>query len=271
VESLKLILFLACAVLHPYAEKVKQPGFFCIKTNKKFKQLAKFTPILEITFDYEGGYQNYPTDKANYSGGKLVGTNHGISAMALEAYLGHTVTVNDILAVDKRKARQVYKELFWDKVRGDDIKDQGVAHIVFDSYIANPSTSKRMVQSTLDRLNKNTYVSIPFSEDVVKKINNTRPSLFFDTFYDERKKELSRLAPSYPQFITGWTRRVDEIYDMYYKNGIYQKSSGFVKKAIIALIIISVFGLGYFYYKSGRLPSKNDFKHLFPIRKLSYA
>ena len=75
--------------------------------------MANFDRIVEQTFSFEGGFQNYTSDNANYSCGQLAGTNNGISAIALQQYLGYCVTESDVRAVTKAKAKEIYRKQFW--------------------------------------------------------------------------------------------------------------------------------------------------------------
>lgn len=173
--------------------------------------MADFQAIVDKTFKFEGGFQNYATDSANYSCGNLIGTNRGISAIALQTYYGRCVNEADVRAITHDLAVKIYKQNYWDKVRGDDIKNQSVAHLVFDSYIGNPTTSKRMVQQTLSDLGKDITVKTPYPDAVVEAINDCNSRKFFETFWDIRKKEFERICKFKPEFCNGWMNRLNKI------------------------------------------------------------
>jgi len=60
----------------------------------------------------EGGYQDNPHDRGNYSCGKLVGTNMGVSAVALSTWLRRCVTVDDVKNLSVTDAKNFYSWYF---------------------------------------------------------------------------------------------------------------------------------------------------------------
>ena len=108
--------------------------------------MANFQPIYENTLKKEGGFQNSPNDSANYcysfvngkrTRGALIGTNRGISATALQVYLGRCPSVAEMKAVTPELAYKIYKKNFWDKINGDIIKSQSVASMIFQMRIGS--------------------------------------------------------------------------------------------------------------------------------------
>lgn len=102
----------------------------------------RFEYIASRTLNFEQGYQNYANDKANYTkSGKLLGTNRGISAIAYQQYLGKEPTLAQIKAITPAIAKAVYYKLFWLPINGDRLKSDGVAWVIFDSFIATGNTA----------------------------------------------------------------------------------------------------------------------------------
>lgn len=183
--------------------------------------MADFKAIFAKTLNFEGGYQNYASDSANYNSKKeLVGTNHGISAIALEEYWRQTgvnkiPTVADMKAVTKDTAEKVYKKLFWDKIQGDKIQSQSVAWIIFDSYIAsgNLKRAKRGINKY--------YGTTKFPVDTksitttqVEDINKANAKVLFQAIKDneiQARKDIVAANPSQQKFLKGWLNRLDAI------------------------------------------------------------
>lgn len=205
-------------------------------------EMASFEPILEKTFNFEGGYQNYESDSANYtSSGKLVGTNRGISAIAYQQYLGYEPSVDDMMAITPAIAKNVYRKLFWNKIRGDEIKDQDVADIIFATYIGNPAKSNKIVQASLAQLGHDVSVKTTYPDEVVKAINRSNPEKLFYTIKEEKRKFLESLRSAYPQFINGWMRKLNSF-----------EYTGTKKKwLLISVVIISLLAGGYYAYRKG--------------------
>ena len=69
--------------------------------------------LISKSLDFEGGYTDNPADKGNYTkSGKLVGTNHGISAKLYELITGSEPTVEDMKTLSKADAVDMYGEYF---------------------------------------------------------------------------------------------------------------------------------------------------------------
>jgi len=205
-------------------------------------KMANFIPIVEKTFKFEGGFQQYPTDSANYnSRGELIGTNMGISAIALEEYLGYPPSVEDIKAVDKELAMRIYKKLFWDRIRADEIRDQYAADIIFAPYIGNPYQSNNIVKKSLVIVTgKDLKVRNPYSDEVLKAINRANQKNLFYTIKEQKRLFLESLRYSKPEYINGWMRKLNTFE--------YQKDR---KMLFITLSIVAMIGVGsYFAYKN---------------------
>lgn len=206
--------------------------------------MADFNSIVEKTFKFEGGFQQFPNDTANYCGGKLIGTNHGISAVAYGQYLGRCPSVDEVKAITKDIAKNVYKKLFWDFIQGDIIKDQSLAHIVFDSHIASGGNgiirSKKAINSVSPVFTKTD--SSKFTVEQVNKINTLNSKQLFDKVKEgeiANRKYLAESNPSkYGMFLKGWLNRLDNI--------VYSGAE-FTKKNIIP-ISISIIALGTIIY-----------------------
>ncbi len=200
--------------------------------------MANFITIVEKTFDFEGGFQQYSTDRANYnSKGELIGTNMGISAIALEQYLGYPPSVADVKAIDKKLAMHIYKKLFWDKIRGDDLKDQDVGDIIFATYIGNPSQSNKIIKKSLATVTgKDLTITNPYSDKVVKAINRANQKQLFYEIKEQKRLFLESLRYSKPEFINGWMNKLNSFE--------YQKDR---KRLFIAIGIITIVGAGSYY------------------------
>jgi lysozyme family protein len=170
------------------------------------EKMANFAPILAKTFNFEGGYQNYSTDKPNYNSlGQLVGTNRGISAVAYEQYLGYPPSEAEMRAITPEIAQNVFTQEFWGAIRGDDLKSQDVADMIFALYIGKPAKSNEIVQASLEDLGYTVNVHNPYSDDVVNAINKSNAQNLFDTI---KQKSLDYVSGISPQFRQGWINKI---------------------------------------------------------------
>jgi len=173
--------------------------------------MANFSKIINRTFSFEGGFQNYPTDQANYSCGQLVGTNMGISAVALQDYLGRCVNVNDVRSVTKATAEAIYKKKFWDDIQGDKIANNSIAELIFSQKIANPTKCLQLVGASLKNFGKNGNLSYPFSDETIKQINQLAPKQFYKDLWQRNMDWYESLSASHPEFAQGWINRLNKL------------------------------------------------------------
>jgi lysozyme family protein len=217
------------------------------------EKMADFTPVLNSTFKWEGGYQAYPTDRANYtSSGKLVGTNRGISAIAYEDYLGREPSVDDIKAITPEIARAVYKKLFWDKMRGDEIKNQNLAEIIFASYIGNISQGNKIMKNSLAKVGHNfETIKRPFQDEVLKAINRSNPEKLFYVIKEEKRQFIESLRYSKPEFYNGWIRKVNSF-----------EYEGKKKRLLLSLAVLLVIGgAAYYAWRKGWYTKAYDYSY----------
>lgn len=177
--------------------------------------MANFATIVDKTLNFEGGYQAFANDSANYNSlGQLVGTNHGISAQAYESYLGFPPTVTQIKGITTNIAKAVYKKLFWDKMMGDYIVNDSVAHIIFDSYIATGNL--KLSRQGINDAGGNVDVgNIPFNSYTLSNVNGLPPQLVFEKVKQRNIDQRIYLAESNPDkygmFLQGWLNRLNAI------------------------------------------------------------
>ena len=83
--------------------------------------------------EHEGGYVNHPSDP----GGE---TNLGVTRAVYEQYAGRQVMDGEMEGLTHDDVYPIYKENYWDRVRGDDLPS-GVDWAVFD-WGVNSGTSR---------------------------------------------------------------------------------------------------------------------------------
>ena len=153
--------------------------------------MADFNIFLKKTFDVEKGLSTDRKDRGNYNGkGQFVGTNHGISAKTLEAYLKRSVTSADMRSLTKLTAAKIYKTFYWDSIFGDRIYSQDVANILGDHAVNfSPQKASKLVYRVL-----NLQYGLPvapksiLTDTIITKINTIEPENLFNTIKDFRIK-----------------------------------------------------------------------------------
>jgi lysozyme family protein len=99
-----------------------------------------YPALFDRALGHEGGYTNDRRDPGNWTGGKvgvgqLLGTKFGIAA--------NTFPTLDIKNLTAAQARKIYKELYWDKVKGDELP-ASIDWAVFD-YAINSGPFRAIV------------------------------------------------------------------------------------------------------------------------------
>ena len=189
--------------------------------------MAEFNKIIPEILKSEGGYTLNANDAGNYQcrvgvakwdndkkkyvcdNGKnahLTGTNFGISAPTLAGWLGRPATDKEMKNLTQQQATEIYKKMFWDKIKGDEIQDQKKADILVDAYINQTGWVKSMLSDTLN-ISKD-HIKIPLSDDIIDKIN--KKSNFVNSFLKQRKEKYQKRSekPGQSQFLRGWLNRL---------------------------------------------------------------
>ena len=92
-----------------------------------------FDDCLEMLLKHEGGYVNHPKDP----GGE---TNLGVTRKVWEEWIGKPAAPDAMKKLTVKDVAPLYKKLYWDKVRGDDLPG-GVDWAVFD-WAVNSGTGR---------------------------------------------------------------------------------------------------------------------------------
>lgn len=206
--------------------------------------MANFKEIFQDTLVFEGGFQDNPKDTGNYCNGKLIGTYRGISAVGYRDYFKKCPTPNDLKSLSENQVYTIAKLNYWDKIKGDKIKNQAVAHFIFDSVWGGYGflDVRKAINSTYGKKLLQENNNWGLSDYELNLINNANQKKLFTEIYNFRTKRLS----NNPEFSKGWLRKLDTIYNKYVKE-IY--SYGKDNLLGISLIFVGILGVSYLLYK----------------------
>lgn len=176
--------------------------------------MADFTTALARALKWEGGYQRSKEDKGNYNSKKqLVGTNHGIAAFVYETWIGRPPTTKDMREMPMTNAAQIYKGLFWTRIRGDEIANQFVADIFFDGHVNHGTQGIRLMQRVLG-----VVVDGIVGPKTLAAINARDPQTLYAQYRQVRRDFYHSIVarnPTQKVFLTGWLRRIDSFEDQF--------------------------------------------------------
>ena len=171
--------------------------------------MAEFIPIHNFVIKEEGGYQDMPSDTGNYVDGVLVGTNYGISAPVLKSYLGRTPSKEDMKNLSFDDSVLIYIKNYWNKILGDDIKNESVALIIYDGSVNHGrGAMKTIVSSCLKNLGKDIDRDNVFTKAGIETLNKLNQEKLFNCIFEGRK---SRYENGSGSFLSGHLKRLNNI------------------------------------------------------------
>ena len=189
--------------------------------------MAAFAPAVEKVLRVEGGYQNDSADWGNYNAYDAngnyveykkrpgtttrVGTNRGISAALYSSLKGRAVTVEEIKAITRQQAIEIYRKLYWDKMKGNQFQNQQLAELVFDSYINHGGTGIKLVQQVLNTFGKGLSVDGAIGPMTLAAIHSTPVANLYNRILSTRAefyKALAAKREGNERFLKGWLNRL---------------------------------------------------------------
>ena len=159
--------------------------------------MSNYNECLKIILMHEGGYVNHPKDP----GGE---TNLGVTKRVYEEW-GGTKDMKDLTIED---VEPIYKENYWNKIKGDDLP-YGLALCVFDFGVnAGPGRAAKFLQKMIG-----TTVDGGIGPMTLKAVNEYVDENGIKetiTNYQNMRQEYYEGLSTFDTFGGGWTRRVEE-------------------------------------------------------------
>ena len=172
--------------------------------------MANFTKAVEKVLEHEGGYVDHPLDRGG-------ATNWGITQKTYESWVGRSVSKDEIKTMPRGNAIAIYKDLYWDKVMGDQIKDIAVAFVLFDQAVNRGVTSAtKQAQQVLG-----IYPDGKLGPNTLERINNYDSKKFLEDYLQKSEdfyKNIVERNPSQVVFLKGWLNRVESLRDYAFSN-----------------------------------------------------
>lgn len=157
-----------------------------------------FDYCLDHVLKSEGGFVNHPQDP-----GKA--TNLGVTQKVWEAWLGKSVTEDDMRELTPEMVKPLYKAQYWNRVKGDDLP-AGLDLSVFDLAV-NSGVHRAGV--TLQRIIKAKEDGIIGNQTLFLVKNNDPKDLIQK--YAERRRFFVRGLYTYATFGRGWEARITRV------------------------------------------------------------
>lgn len=162
-----------------------------------------FEKFLPVVLKSEGGYDNRPSNED--PGGE---TNWGIIADDIRTYYGRDPKKDEIKNLTKETAFAIYKKLYWDKVKADDLPS-GIDVCVFDhGLLAGNGTAIKLLQNVIGAISDGIIGNQTFTKiENYIKINGIEKLI--DEYADAREIYLKKLKNF--KYNPGWISRVERV------------------------------------------------------------
>jgi lysozyme family protein len=159
---------------------------------------SNFPKALASVLVHEGGYVNNPKDP----GGE---TNLGCTKAVWEEHCGHPVDTKAMKALTPADVGPLYKNKYWDKIKGDDLP-AGVDYVVFDAAInSGPGRAVKWLQACVG-----VYADGIIGDKTIQAVRNKDPKELINDYCAYRLAYLKMLQ-TWNTFGKGWERRVKEV------------------------------------------------------------
>ena len=168
--------------------------------------MANSSKLVPFILQWEGGFVNDPLDLGG-------ATNKGITIGTFTEYKRRkglkAPTVQDLKNISNEDWHEVFKGLYWDRWKADEIKNQAVANILVDWVWASGSHGikrpQRLLGVTADGV---------VGSKTIAELNAKDPAELFRMIKADRLKfidEICEKRPANNRFKKGWLNRINAI------------------------------------------------------------
>lgn len=168
--------------------------------------MANSSKLIPFILQWEGGFVNDPDDLGG-------ATNKGITIGAFTEYRKRkgqkAPTVDDLKNISAAEWHDVFKSLYWDRWKADEIKNQSVANILVDWVWASGSHGIKRPQRLLG-----VKADGIVGKQTIAALNAMDAATLFKMIKDDRAKfidEICKARPKNEKYRKGWMNRINAI------------------------------------------------------------
>ena len=159
---------------------------------------SRFESCLEIVLGKEGLFSNHEKDPGG-------ATMMGITQRTLAAWRHRDVTVEEVAALTREEACEIYRANYWNTMRCDDLP-KGVDLIVFDFGVnAGPVTSVKMLQRAAGSEPDGAVGDL-----TLRAVRSSDPRALIEALVTKRL-EFYRSLDTFVTFGKGWVNRTEDV------------------------------------------------------------
>ncbi|HEY6863160.1 MAG TPA: glycosyl hydrolase 108 family protein [Burkholderiales bacterium] len=173
--------------------------------------MASFDAFFPTLLRNEGGFVDDPVDPGG-------ATNKGVTLETFKSsaqrYLGIEPTLENLKALTDDQAAKIYKPLYWDKIRGDDIQLQDLADIVFDFQVNAGAAASKLLQRVLNDLGAQPPLGVDgeIGPGTMAALARADAVAVYRAYKQGRiayYQDLVAKRPPLGKFLNGWLKRVN--------------------------------------------------------------
>lgn len=178
--------------------------------------MANFDAFLTTLLGFEGGFVNDPADPGG-------ATNKGITmktfSRCAKTLLGIEPSLGNLKALTNEQAGKIYKALYWDTVRGDEIASQELANIVFDFHVNAGANATRLLQNVMNAAGASPNVAVdgvigPVTMQALARLDQQDVYRRYKQGRIDYYRHLAASRPALAKFLKGWLNRVNAFPDL---------------------------------------------------------
>lgn len=168
--------------------------------------MANSSKLIPFILRWEGGFVNDPDDLGG-------ATNKGITISTFTEYKKRkgqkAPSVTDLKNISDAEWHDVFKSLYWDRWKADEIKNQSVANILVDWVWASGSHGIKRPQRLLG-----VKADGIVGKQTIAALNAMDAATLFKMIKDDRAKfidEICKARPKNEKYRKGWMNRINAI------------------------------------------------------------
>ncbi len=178
--------------------------------------MARFDLFLPTLLRLEGGAVEDPAGPGG-------ATCKGITLQTFRAFgrqlLGVDPTPDNLRRLTDAQAGTIYKTLYWDRLRADEIDLQPLAEILVDFHVNAGSNAVKLLQRVLNDLGAQPLLSVDgvMGTDTRRALPQMDPTLVYRHYRQGRSayyEDLVRQRPGLQRLLKGWLDRVATFPDL---------------------------------------------------------
>lgn len=162
--------------------------------------------LIPFILRWEGGFVNDPDDLGG-------ATNKGITIGTYGEYRKRkglpSPTVQELKNLSENEWYEIFKTMYWDRWRGDEIKSQSVANILVDWVWASGVHGIRRPQAILGVVSDGIV-----GAKTIAALNAAYPDRLFEALKADRIKfidEICKARPKNEKYRKGWMNRINAL------------------------------------------------------------